>query len=83
MTINTDSSFVPAQRHSPSNFLKKIGKLISRARKRQRVLPVSPHAPPLDNHLRRDIGLPDADPHVDRHLTGWNDPLSVEIRRKW
>lgn len=83
MTINTDTSFVPAQRQSLSNFLKKIGKLISPARKKQCFPAVSPHAPPLDNHLRRDIGLPDADPHDDRHLTGWNDPLSVEIRRKW
>ena len=83
MTINTDTSFVPAQRHSLSNFLKKIRKLISHARKKQWVPTVSPHAPPLDNHLRRDIGLPDADPQIDRHLTDWKDPLSVEIRRNW
>jgi hypothetical protein len=44
---------------------------------------IARHAPPLDRHLRRDIGLPEAEPVPDRYLVDWKDPLSVEVRRCW
>ena len=83
MTINTDTSFVPSTRSSADNVLKKLGKQLSQFRTFWQNRQVSRRGLPLDNHLRRDIGLPDAEPRIDRHLTGWKDPLNVEIRRKW
>ena len=83
MTINTDTNFVPSTRLSLSKHLKRLSKWLERIRKSWRALSISRHAPPLDNHLRRDIGLPDADPPMDRYLVAWQDPLNLEIRRKW
>ncbi|NRB32498.1 MAG: hypothetical protein HRU27_18060 [Rhizobiaceae bacterium] len=83
MTINTDINFVPSTRLSLSKYLKRLAKWLQHTRKSWRALSISRHAPPLDNHLRRDIGLPDADPPMNRHLVAWQDPLNLEIRRKW
>ena len=83
MTINTDTSFVPATRTSLAKSLKRLWKRLPHLISSWQEFNASRNAPPLDDHLRRDIGLPDAAPRLDRHLAGWKDPLSVEIRRKW
>ena len=83
MTINTDFNFLPSTRPSLSKHLKRLAKWRQHTRKSWRAWSISRHAPPLDNHLRRDIGLPDVDPPMDRHLVAWQDPLNLEIRRKW
>ena len=83
MTINSDTSFVPSTRALTDNILKKLTKRLSQFRTAWQNRAASIHGQPLDNHLRRDIGLPDAEPRIDRHLSGWKDPLNVEMRRKW
>lgn len=83
MTVQCNTPSLPIAQSPTDNWLKTLRKWFQHIRTMLHVRSIARHAPPLDRHLRRDIGLPEAEPVPDRYLVDWKDPLSVEVRRCW
>ena len=83
MSVNCNTPSLPVAQSPFDNWLKTLRKRLEYIKQTRQERAISRHAPPLDNHLRRDIGLPDAEPRPDQHIVDCRDPLSVEVRRRW
>ena len=83
MTVQCNPPSLPLAQSTFHSFLKTLRKRLEDIRQTRREMAISRHAPPLDNHLRRDIGLPDTEAKPDHYVVDWKDPLSVERRRRW
>ena len=82
MSINCSAPDLPTKQATTGNWLKTLAKYFNALKSSPAQRPQLPDASLLDNHLRRDIGLPDAEPRPDPYLVEWKDPLSAEFRRR-
>ena len=83
MSAHCETSGLPLAPSPGVNWLNTVRKQWKSFNEFRRKRAIVRHAPPLDNHLRRDIGLPGDGPQPDRLVVDWKDPLGVEIRRVW
>ncbi|MEP1205784.1 MAG: hypothetical protein ABJM29_12275 [Rhizobiaceae bacterium] len=83
MSVNCNTPSLPVAQSPFDNWLKTLRKRLTNIKQVRNEKAISRHAPPLDEHLRRDIGLPDAEARPDRYMADWSNPISVDFRRRW